>query len=49
MSSANALGAANNGADRHLPTMMILPEKGRWRLLPYVHGRLLHSIVVDVK
>jgi hypothetical protein len=46
--SANALGPANNGADRHLPTLMMLPEKGRWRLLPYVHGRLLHSIVVDV-
>ncbi|MDR6549214.1 DUF4871 domain-containing protein [Paenibacillus qinlingensis] len=48
-SSANALGQANNGADRHLPTSMMLPERGRWRLLPYVHGRLLNSIVVDVK
>jgi hypothetical protein len=49
LSSANAFGVELNGADRHIPTMMMLPEKGRWRLLPYVHGRLFHSIVVDVK
>ncbi|MCY9659819.1 DUF4871 domain-containing protein [Paenibacillus chondroitinus] len=49
LSSANALGGPLNGADRALPTSMMLPEVGRWRLLPYVHGRLLDPIVVEVK
>lgn len=47
--SAPELGGPNNGADRHTPSMMTLPEPGRWRLLPYVGGRLLDSIVVEVK
>ncbi|BFT71952.1 DUF4871 domain-containing protein [Paenibacillus sp. P36] len=49
LSSANALGGPLNGADRALPTSMMLPEVGRWRLLPYVHGKLLDPIVVEVK
>lgn len=49
LSSANALGGAMNGADRVLPTSMMLPEAGRWRLLPYVRGILLAPIVVEVK
>lgn len=48
LSSANALGSALNGADRTAVTMMTLPEAGRWRLLPYVQGRLLDTIVVEV-
>ncbi|TBL79093.1 DUF4871 domain-containing protein [Paenibacillus thalictri] len=48
LSSANALAGELNGADRHIVTMMSLPEAGRWRLLPYVRGRLLDTIVVDV-
>ncbi|MDR6879819.1 DUF4871 domain-containing protein [Bacillus sp. 3255] len=48
LSSANALGGELNGADRHLPTSMMLPEAGRWRLLPYVRGMLLDPIVVQV-
>lgn len=46
---ASNLGGKNNGADAHIPSSMSLPEPGRWRLLPYVNGRLLPSIVVDVK
>jgi hypothetical protein len=49
LSSSNVLGGANNGADRHAVTTMMLPEPGRWRLLPYIHGRLLDTIVVEVK
>ncbi|MFB9327454.1 DUF4871 domain-containing protein [Paenibacillus aurantiacus] len=45
--SSNALAGAINGADRHLVTMIELPEAGKWRLLPYVRGRLLDSIVVE--
>jgi hypothetical protein len=48
LSSANALAGELNGADRHIVTSMMLPEAGRWRLLPYVRGRLLDPIVVEV-
>ncbi|MFK7692598.1 DUF4871 domain-containing protein [Paenibacillus sp. HJGM_3] len=47
--SADALAGENNGADRHFPSSMSLPEPGLWRLLPFVNGRLIESIVVDVK
>ncbi|MGO4548415.1 DUF4871 domain-containing protein [Paenibacillus sp. 2TAB23] len=47
--SSNALGGKLNGADRHTVSSMKLPEKGTWRLLPYVRGRLLDTIVVEVK
>ncbi|MEK0314236.1 DUF4871 domain-containing protein [Cohnella sp. 56] len=47
-SSANALSGKLNGADRTAVTTMTLPEAGRWRLLPYVQGRLLDTIVVEV-
>ncbi|MGG1553165.1 DUF4871 domain-containing protein [Paenibacillus ferrarius] len=47
LSSGNALAGALNGADRTTITSMSLPEAGRWRLLPYVQGRLLDTIVVE--
>jgi len=47
--SSNALGGPINGANRSLPIMMTLPEKGIWRLMPTVGGRALDSIVVEVK
>jgi len=47
--SSDLLGGALNGADRTIVSMMSLPEKGKWRLLPYVGDRLLGSIVVEVK
>lgn len=46
---ADSMGGANNGATRHMPSGMSLPEPGLWRLLPYVDGKLIESIVVDVK
>lgn len=48
LSSAHALGGKLNGADRSTVTMMMLPEAGHWRLLPYVRGHLLDTIVVEV-
>ncbi|SDC96119.1 protein of unknown function [Paenibacillus sp. UNCCL117] len=48
LSSTNALGGELNGADRNIVISMKLPEAGRWRLLPYIGGRLLESIVVEV-
>lgn len=47
--SSPSLGSSINGADRNAVSMMTLPEKGRWRLLPFVNDRLVESIVVDVK
>lgn len=47
--ASDSLGGAHNGADRNIPSSMSLPEPGLWRLLPFVNGRLIESIVVDVK
>ncbi|WP_051251517.1 DUF4871 domain-containing protein [Paenibacillus harenae] len=44
-----SLGGALNGADRSVPSSMSLPEAGVWRLLPFVGGKLVDSIVVEVK
>lgn len=41
-------GGPLNGADGARPTMMTLPEPGKWRLLPFIGGRMLDSIVVEV-
>lgn len=38
-----------NGADGATPTMMTLPEPGKWRLLPFIGGRMLDSIVIEVE
>lgn len=46
---AGSLGGEIRGAARHLPSGMSLPEPGLWRLLPYVDGKLIESIVVQVK
>ncbi|MDF2836395.1 MAG: hypothetical protein K0Q63_2035 [Paenibacillus sp.] len=42
-------GGPLNGADGATPTMMTLPEPGIWRLLPFIGGRLMDSIVVEVR
>lgn len=44
-----SFGGPLNGADGSVPSSMMLPEPGLWRLLPMVGGRLLDSIVVQVK
>jgi len=36
------------GSYDRLPSSMMLPEPGKWRLLPYMNGKLIGSIVVDV-
>lgn len=46
--SASGLGQSLNGADRSLPSLLTVPEPGRWRLLPYISGQLMESIVVEV-
>lgn len=45
---AALLGGPNNGADKHLPLSMVLEEAGRWRLLPFIGGKLADTIVIDV-
>ncbi|MFC0216695.1 DUF4871 domain-containing protein [Paenibacillus chartarius] len=37
-----------NGADASMPSNLMLPSEGRWRLLAFIDGELLGSIVVDV-
>lgn len=36
------------GSYDRLPSSMMLPEPGKWRLLPYMNGKLIGSIVVEV-
>lgn len=38
----------NNGADGHLPTNMVLPESGIWKLNAYLGDKLKGTIIVDV-
>jgi hypothetical protein len=47
--SGPSLGGTLNGADRSIPSSMSLPETGVWRLLPFVGGKLIDSIVIEVK
>lgn len=42
------LGGPNNGADRHIPSTMMLPQAGMWRLLLFIDDKLFESIVVEV-
>ncbi len=46
---AEALEGPMDGADRQIQTTFSLPAAGGWRLLPFVDGRLINSLVVDVK
>ncbi|MEO2076009.1 MAG: hypothetical protein ABGX20_11635 [Bacillus sp. (in: firmicutes)] len=41
--------APNNGADHHLPSRMMLPSPGLWRLEAYFGDKLFGNIVVNVK
>ncbi|WP_251028003.1 MULTISPECIES: DUF4871 domain-containing protein [unclassified Bacillus (in: firmicutes)] len=41
--------APNNGADHHLPSSMMLPSGGLWRLEAYFGDKLFGNIVVNVK
>ncbi|RKN82228.1 DUF4871 domain-containing protein [Paenibacillus ginsengarvi] len=43
------LGSALNGADAAFPSMMMLPKRGKWRLMAFIGGRLYGSIVVEAK
>jgi hypothetical protein len=46
--AAEALGGPMDGADRQIQVTFALPETGGWRLLPFVDGRLLNSLVIEV-
>lgn len=43
------LAGPNNGASAHLPSTMMLPISGVWRLDAYINNRLFDSITVVVK
>lgn len=38
----------HNGADASIPTMMMLPERGKWKLIVHVEGRWIGNVIVDV-
>ncbi|OXM14856.1 hypothetical protein [Paenibacillus herberti] len=44
----NPFAGPINGADKHVSTSVRLPEPGIWRLMPYVDGKLIDSIVIKV-
>ena len=46
--TAEALEGPMDGADRQIPITFTLPDTGRWRLLPFVDGRLINSLVIEV-
>ncbi|MEW9674018.1 hypothetical protein [Ammoniphilus sp. 3BR4] len=41
--------APNNGADHHLPSSMMLPSKGLWRLEAYFGDELFGNVIVNVQ
>jgi hypothetical protein len=43
------LGGPNNGADAHLPSNMMLGERGKWALLVYIGDTFWDYVVVEVK
>ncbi len=47
--SAKGLGGKHNGADAHVPSSMMLPSQGLWRLMAYIDNRPFGSVVVEVK
>ncbi len=46
--STFGLGGPLNGADANIPTSMVLPDEGMWRLNAYIGDRLFGSIYVKV-
>ncbi|WP_052350456.1 DUF4871 domain-containing protein [Paenibacillus gorillae] len=47
--SLSNTGVASDYADRYFPSSLMLPEAGRWRIMAYVDGKLLGSIMVTAK
>lgn len=42
------VGGPNNGADRHIPSLMSLPKSGMWKLDAYFGDKLFGSVFVRV-
>ncbi|MEI3613219.1 DUF4871 domain-containing protein [Pseudogracilibacillus sp. SO30301A] len=47
-SASNSL-APNNGADHHIPSMMMLPNAGLWKLKVYFGEELFGNVIVNVE
>lgn len=45
----NNVIAPNNGADHHIPSMMMLPSSGIWKLKVYFGEKLFGSVIVNVE
>jgi hypothetical protein len=46
--ASNSLGP-NNGADHHIPSMMMLPSAGLWKLEAYFGDDLFGNVIVNVE
>ncbi|WP_409346475.1 DUF4871 domain-containing protein [Paenibacillus sp. MBLB4367] len=46
---SSEIGGALNGADASVVSSLTMPEKGLWRLMAYIDGKLFGSVVVEVK
>lgn len=46
--TGGGISGANNGADNHMPSNMILPKSGMWKLDAYIGDRLFGSVYVKV-
>ena len=44
----NSLGP-NNGADHHIPSMLMLPSAGIWKLEAYFGEELYGNVIVNVE
>ncbi|WP_232735811.1 DUF4871 domain-containing protein [Alteribacter populi] len=47
--STNIFLSPNNGADHHIPSTMMLPSAGIWKLEVYFGEGLLGNVIVDVE
>lgn len=47
--SARSVGSPLNGADAVIPSSMVLPEAGMWRLNVYIQDKLFSSITIQVE
>ncbi|WP_096186289.1 DUF4871 domain-containing protein [Evansella halocellulosilytica] len=47
--ASSTLLSPNNGADHHLPSTMLLPSAGIWKLEVYFGEELFGNVIVDVE
>ncbi|WP_158735813.1 DUF4871 domain-containing protein [Alteribacillus sp. YIM 98480] len=43
------LGGSNNGADKHIPSSMVFPTSGLWKLEVYIGDKMFDEVIVHVQ